>query len=45
MDWQGKLISLCLFICNEYKNHLWSYDDPKDITHSKLVYYYSLAER
>lgn len=25
MDWQGKLISLYLFICNEYKKHLWSY--------------------
>jgi hypothetical protein len=25
MDWQGKLISLYLFICNEYKKHLWAY--------------------
>jgi hypothetical protein len=25
MDWQGKLISLYLFICNDYKKHLWSY--------------------
>ncbi len=25
MDWQGKLISLYLFICNEYKSRLWSY--------------------
>lgn len=25
MDWQGKLISLYLFVCNEYKKHLWSY--------------------
>jgi hypothetical protein len=25
MDWQWKLISLYLFICNEYKNHLWPY--------------------
>jgi len=25
MDWQGKLIALYLFICNEYKKHLWVY--------------------
>src|SRR5438552_15735236 len=25
MDWQRKLISLYLFVCNEYKTHLWSY--------------------
>lgn len=25
MDWQDKLISSYLFICNEYKKHLWAY--------------------
>lgn len=25
MDWQDKLITSYLFICNEYKKHLWAY--------------------